>query len=58
MRAEICVPEPLNIPALKLPSYGLVFFIDLNAYILREVRKLKTFLKESYNCIGQLLLIC
>ena len=48
MRAEICVPEPLNIPALKLPSYGLVFFIDLNAYILREVRKLKTFLKESY----------
>ena len=48
MRAEICVPGPLNIPALKLPSYGLVFFIDLNAYILREVRKLKTFLKESY----------
>ena len=33
---------------LKLPSYGLVVFTDMNTYILTEGRDFKTFLKENY----------
>ena len=32
----------------KLPSRGLLFFIDISTYILTESRSLKTFLKENY----------
>ena len=34
--------------ALKLPSYELAVFIDMNMYILKEGRNFKTFLKENY----------
>ena len=34
--------------ALKISLCGLVVFIDMNMYILREGRNFKTFLKENY----------
>ena len=33
---------------MKLASWELVVFIDINSYILTEGRNIKTFLKESY----------
>ena len=41
-----CVTEFLMLPALKLPSCGLLILIDMNRYILTEGRNFKTFLKE------------
>ena len=32
----------------KLPSYGLVIFIDMNMYLFTEGRNFNTFLKENY----------
>ena len=39
-----CVPEFLILSALKLPSYGLVVFINMNT----EDTNFKTFLQENY----------
>ena len=41
-----CVTEFSMLPALKLPSCGLLILIDMNRYILTEGRNFKTFLKE------------
>ena len=43
-----CTPENPILSVLKLRSYGLVVFIDMNTYILTEGRNFKTFLKENY----------
>ena len=43
-----CVPEFPILSALKLPRCGLVVFIDMNTYILKEDRNLVTVLKENY----------
>ena len=43
-----CLPEFTIILVLKLSSYGLVVFVDMNTYILKEGRNLKTFLTENY----------
>ena len=45
---ENCVPEFPILSALKLPTYGLVVFIDMNTYILTEGRSFRTFLEENY----------
>ena len=42
-----CAPEFLILSAIKLPSYGLVVFINMNIYIHKEGTNFKTFLKES-----------
>ena len=41
-----CVTEFSMLPALKLPSCGILILIDMNRYILTEGRNFKTFLKE------------
>ena len=43
-----CASEFLVFSALKLPSRGLVVFIDMYTFIFTELRKFKTFLKENY----------
>ena len=43
-----CAPEFPILLALKLPSCGLVVFIDLNTYILTKGRDFIMFLKENY----------
>ena len=43
-----CAPEFLIPLAFKLPSYGLVVFIDMNTFVFTEDRNFKTFLKENY----------
>ena len=43
-----CTPDFLILSALKLTSYELMVFIDMNFYILTEGRNFKAFLKENY----------
>ena len=39
--------------AHKLPSCGLVVFIDMNKYIVTEGRSFKAFLKENYAVVWE-----
>ena len=43
-----CVPKIPILLALKLCSYKLVFFLDINTYILIEDRNFKPYMKENY----------
>ena len=43
-----CAPELLILSALKLPSCGLVVFIDMDTFILTEGRNFRNFSKENY----------
>ena len=43
-----CASEFLVFSALKLPSRGLVVFIDMYTFIFTELTNFKTFLKENY----------
>ena len=43
-----CVPKIPVLLALKLCSYKLVFFLDINTYILIEDRNFKPYMKENY----------
>ena len=40
--------ELITLSALKLPSSGLVVYVDIKACILTEGRNFKTFLKENF----------
>ena len=48
-----CVPEFPMLSAHKLPSCGLVVFIDMNTYIVTEGRSFKAFLKENYAVVWE-----
>ena len=43
-----CVPEFQILSTLKLRSWGMVIFLNMNNYMLTEDTYFKTFLKESY----------
>ena len=45
---ETCPPEFPILSALKLPSYRLMAFIDINTYMVTEDQNFKKCLKDNY----------